>query len=120
MFKWGKFVLHSGSQSNFLIDCQSLTEEDWDGLARLVASGVSFGSVEGVPIGGLAFARALEPLATSGPLLIVDDVLTTGASMEAQRGDREAKGVVLFARGECPDWVVPIFQMASAVSQRKE
>jgi hypothetical protein len=49
------------------------------------------------------------------PHLIVDDVLTTGASMEAARAKlwpgSLPLGVVIFARGPCPDWVWPIFRL---------
>lgn len=43
----------------------------------------------------------------------MDDVLTTGAmtSMEEARHG-EAIGFVLFARGQCPSWVTPLFTMA--------
>ena len=109
MFKWGVFLLHSKGKTNFLIDCNSLTDEDWDTIAWLIASRIMFGSVEGVPNGGLALAKALRPFVSRGPLLIVDDVMTTGASMEQQRAGRGAIGVVLFARGLWPDWVQPIF-----------
>ena len=43
--------------------------------------------------------------------LIADDVLTTGKSMIKARedlGDPRAIGVVVVARGECPNWVWPI------------
>jgi len=72
----------------------------------------SFGSVFGIPRGGLAFSKALVAYKTQGPPLIADDVLTTGASMEDMRGRLlGALGVVVFARGKCPDWIVPLFQM---------
>lgn len=47
--------------------------------------------------------------------VIVDDVLTTGESMEEMRLHYSSRtiGVVLFARGKCPDWVTPIFSLCS-------
>lgn len=56
-------------------------------------------------------AVALKPYATGEGLLIVDDVLTTGRSMEKQRSKREAKGIVLFARGPCPLWVEAVWML---------
>ena len=61
-------------------------------------------------------AKALELFVSSDAVegLIVDDVLTTGGSMVDHRaalGGSRCKGVVIFARGECPSWVVPLFQM---------
>ncbi len=52
-----------------------------------------------MPIGGLRLAQAMQPyVSSSGPLLIVDDVLTTGQSMEKHRAGREAIGAVIFMR----------------------
>lgn len=122
MFEKGKFTLHSGGRTWFKIDCDSLTVEDLETLALLVAEDPRIGTfyrVEGVPSGGLRFAMILDKYALSQyanvrnpKILIVDDVLTTGNSMEEQRAGREnVQGVVIFARGNCPDWIVPIFQM---------
>ena len=109
LFHQGQFVLHSGMASRFLIDCAALTDEDLAVLAAEAASLIeAFGSVEGIPDGGLRFARALEPYVSKGMPLIVDDVLTTGASMEKQRGERDCKGVVIWARGIWPTWVTPL------------
>lgn len=44
----------------------------------------------------------------SDPVLIVDDVLTTGASMEEARAGRPARGMVLFSRmSPWPAWITP-------------
>jgi len=57
--------------------------------------------------------------ASTANLLIVDDVLTTGSSMEEVRKEMgtyyQSEGFVLFARGECPDWITPLFQMPGAI-----
>ncbi len=114
LFEHGSFVLHSGSKSDWRINCENLTDVDWEVLAKLVARTVGlFGNVEGVPTGGLKLAEALSPYVFKryGPLLIVDDVLTTGKSMEEQRNGREAMGIVVFARGPTPSWVKSIFTM---------
>ncbi len=76
-----------------------LTSDDWEWAAAYVAERLMFGEVEGVPAGGYEFANHLAEYKTPGcGLLIVDDVMTTGNSMNKHRGDREAKGFVLFAR----------------------
>lgn len=113
LFRLGNYQLHSGSRTGFLIDCDALSDEDWRSLAQVTDRMFGpFGRVEGVPNGGLRFAAALAALVTPGHrrLLIVDDVLTTGASMEAQRNGREAVGVVVFARGKAPEWVTALFR----------
>lgn len=113
LFQYGKIQLSSGQESNFKIECDYLQEQDWHCLAILAKERLpSFSSVEGVPSGGLKFAKYLEPFATGksvDPVLIVDDVLTTGRSMEKQRAGRKALGVVFIARGMCPDWITPLY-----------
>ena len=110
LFLFGSFALHSGGRTDFKIDCDALTDGDWYALAARIARRVSaFGSVEGVPRGGLKLAEMLKGYCTAGPVLIVDDVLTTGASMEQQRAGRDAMGVVVFARGPVPSWIEPLF-----------
>jgi len=117
LFKLGDFILHSGQKSYWKIDCDALTTEDWVTLARIVYESVGkFRKAIGIPIGGLKLAKALKSYQFSNPeypILIVDDVLTTGKSMERLRQEINDKciGVVVFARGECPDWITPLFKV---------
>ena len=113
LFEKKKWVMHSGQESNFKIECDALTSADWDTIAYLIAQRISFVNAVGVPEGGLKFAEALRKYKkSSGPLLIVDDVLTTGTSMEEMKDIySNVVGIVLFARGRCPDWITSIFQM---------
>lgn len=116
LFQLGDFTLHSGARSRWKIEADALTEADWQALAYMAAERLpAFGSVEGVPRGGIPFAKALRQYAMEGPLLIAEDVTTTGASMERVRADREAIGVVVFARGPVLAWVTPLFTL----TQRK-
>lgn len=79
----GDFTLHSGSKSDWIIDCRELQKEDWEWAAHQVAKRVVFSDVYGVPEGGLKFAEACRQYRSpTGPMLIVDDVLTDGNSME--------------------------------------
>ena len=82
LFRLGNFTLHSGDKSNWKIDCDALTDDDWLTLAFIIKSRVAYGAVIGVPDGGTKLAYHLKRYETKGPVLIVDDVLTTGASME--------------------------------------
>lgn len=114
LFQLGKFQLHAGALSAWKIDCDNLTDDDIHTLARMLVDYLpAFNAVEGVPRGGVRLARALRCHSTpdAATLLIVDDVLTTGSSLEQQRNGRPAVGAVLFARGPCPEWVTPLFQM---------
>ena len=123
LFRSGPVTLHSGAVSDFKIDCDALTNEDWRALATMVAAGAgAVGKVSGIPRGGLKLADALTGVVTwvaTGPVLIVDDVLTTGTSMEQARraqieaGEtREIKGAVVFARIPSAPWISALFTMS--------
>ena len=122
LFQSGEFLLNSGIQSPLKIECDALQLLDWNTLARCVSAKMIFTHVLGVPTGGIRFALALKEFTSSisdePHLLIVDDVLTTGGSMERMREQVAPNyegfritGVVAFARQEPPEWVRPIFQM---------
>ena len=119
LFQAGDFVLHSGQRSTWKIDCDALTDADWDTLSYMALDAIApkrFGMVESVPRGGNKFAKALGRAARAGESLtvLVDDVLTTGESMERARAGREdVIGVVAFARGPVPLWVTPLFVVGS-------
>lgn len=124
LFQRGRFELHSGEVSFFKIDCDALSDEDINTLAMMLAQRLPpFGTVEGVPTGGKRIADALRVYARPGPqrrgsfgakeLLIVDDVWTTGGSMEAYRAGRDALGAVIFARRQPADWVTPLFTLGA-------
>lgn len=121
-------TLRSGQLSAWKIECDSLTVDDWRTLAAMAAEILpSFGYVEPVPNGGIPFADALRFYADpdeSDAILIAEDVVTTGGSMEKIRNGRPVTekldenievirimGICVFARGTPPDWVTPLFQM---------
>lgn len=110
-----KIRLHSGAMSDFKINCDVLTHEDIETLAYLISQKIKFYNVVGIPNGGTHLANALKKyISYGGVMLIVDDVLTTGRSMEKAREtywSHTPQGVVIFARGKCPDWITPIFQL---------
>ncbi len=121
VFRRGRFKLHSGLPSDWKIEAEGLDDEDWATLAMLGARVVGkFDCVTGIPTGGLRFEEEIASYISDedgAPCLIVDDVLTTGASMEQARERllSDAKpgtkvvGLVAFARGPCPPWVKAIF-----------
>ncbi len=130
LFQLGNFTLNSGAKSGFKIECNGLADGDWAALAEMIRLLVGpFGSVEGVPRGGLKLAEHLRPHQTDGPHLIVDDVLTSGGSMVRARKEYRMRaahtdcmtmdviGAVVFARGSCspvaanPTWIKAVFQM---------
>lgn len=105
LFQLGNFVLHSGQESIFKIECDNLTDEDIETFAKL-AGHISFKSVEGIPRGGIRFAEALKKYLDpeSEVHLIVDDVVSTGASMDVamaaatDRGEKVVRSLSIFSR----------------------
>lgn len=121
LFQKIDFVSHSGLNLDFKLECDALTNDDWETLAYIISKKVKFYDVFGVPRGGLVLAEKLKKYRTKDlnlPLLVVDDILTTGRSMEEMKkhcNDTECMGgyigVVVFARAKCPEWITPMFQM---------
>lgn len=120
LFQDKEFTTHAGLPAYFKIECDALTQDDLNTLALIVSKNFDFKQVIGIPTGGTAFANALQkytnPEATA--VLIVDDVLTTGMSMEnafdrviADDPEADIIGVVIFARDRFPYWITPVFQM---------
>lgn len=85
LFQDGEFTSAAGQKLDFKIECDALTKEDWDCLAYQIAKRVgAFSVVMGVPTGGLPLQDALWKYQVGGdnyPILVVDDVWTTGKSM---------------------------------------
>jgi len=122
LFEMKTFVMHSGDIGHWKIECDALTDEDIETLAYIVSEKFKFAGVYGVPTGAIRIEKALRKYITldSENFLIVDDVLTTGASMEEARNKmitvkrvfwHNIIGVVLFARIPPPEWVYPVFQL---------
>lgn len=110
-----EFTGHAGAQLKFKIECDALSSEDINTLAAIIARNHTFSRVIGVPRGGLRLAQALEKyISPEGLTLIVDDVLTSGMSIEEARKDCEDEvlGIVIFARGPCPSWAQAVFQLS--------
>jgi hypothetical protein len=107
------FAMHSGGMGDFKIECGALTDEELEAFALLISKRFIFSAVHGVSRVGFPIASALQKYCTRAAeaRLIVDDVLTTGLAMEMARKNQADIGIVLFARGPCPDWVWPVFQL---------
>ncbi len=117
LFEKKDFISHSNIELDWKIDCDFLTDKDIETLAFIIQKDFKFKKVIGVPTGGLRLAAALQKYEDVNEYnyLIVDDVLTTGKSMEEERKriynfNTTAFGVVIFARGNCPHWVTSIFK----------
>lgn len=128
LFKRGKFVSHAGAELDFKIECDALTDEDIECIAEYIVSKTDFRfMVQSIPRGGNRLAEAIERCAgmedcsiPEAPfsIMIVDDVFTTGMSMEKAKAEQPVQvhtddvvGWVIFARSETPNWVNAVFSM---------
>lgn len=133
LFQHGNFQLHSGDTSWWRIDCDDLSNAELGIFAKMIHD--KFGVFHEISYPqshyGSAAPRLAEALISyksnfignGFKILIVDDVLTTGNSMNEIKDKLsnrsypiglEIFGAVLFARGVCPSWVTPVFQYAFA------
>lgn len=138
LFSYKDRVLHSGRNTNWKIDCDSLTDQDISVLAKMIVNLVGeFGLVLGIPSGGLRLEAALKEYEQpySNRLLVVDDVMTTGLSFrrfindlpddiksgKTQWGRRPTIiGACIFSRcseGRAPHYVTPLFKVNESLSQ---
>ena len=99
LFQLGKFVSHAGNELEWKIECDALTDDDWECLAKMISEHTNFGSVYGIPRGGTKLANALEKYIDpdSKIRLVVDDVYTTGKSMREVMTGTDV-GFVVFSR----------------------
>jgi len=112
LFQLGDFVSHAGKTLKWKLECDAISPKEWDCLAAMIMqyNKRSFGSVEGIPRGGIPLADALRKYATEGPPMIVDDIYTTGKSFDdyvyehyrTMSFDYNPKWVI-FARGKIKD-----------------
>ena len=118
LFSEGEFAARSGILP-WKVECDALTDADWKWAAARVAERFWIQDIYGVPTGGMKFANALKKHRDKNGVyfLIVDDVLTTGASMEAARRgiartliNVPRAGIVMFARVRPAAWIEPIWQ----------
>lgn len=127
LFRTGNFILHSGERSNFKIDCDALTQDDYKSLAVLIASKFIFHFAYAVAGGTNPSAKLVDELnrqclsSETNMMLLVDDVLTTGRSMEEAKDnlmydleltESQIQGIVIFSRMKIPPtWIFPVFTL---------
>lgn len=119
LFNHGEYELNSGKIVDFKIDCDYLSYDDIESLAKKIASKFTFWHVLGIPTGGNRLEQALYKHCTDDNknLLLIDDVITTGNTMNIYRDKYKGEynkilGVVIFSRMnpiELPYWITPLF-----------
>jgi len=122
LFQSINFKSHSGLDLSWKIEMDALEDQDWFTIKRMILELTPpFREAVGIPNGGVKLGELLNEHATGkegDPVCIVDDVLTTGESMEyflsqywRNRRPFTAIGWVVFARIAPPLWVTALFQM---------
>ena len=121
LFKSGDFVSHSGLKLKWKIECDALSDPEWFTISQMIMETTPpFKEAIGIPRGGVKLGNLLNQYGTGkreDPILLVDDVLTTGDSMEEFKRTRQWRdpskyiGWVVFARTSPSDWVNVLFQM---------
>jgi hypothetical protein len=109
-----------GPELQWKIECDALIWDDWQGLAWILAQRLPrFSRVVGVAGDGLRLAEALRlhAVTATNTVVVADNVLMTGASMEGartkiatdERWTGRILGAVAFARTRPPPWIRAAF-----------
>jgi orotate phosphoribosyltransferase len=120
----GEFKSHSGLTLPFKIECDNLTDTELEVIANIIYKKCyPFCEVIGIATGGDRLAEILKERVSGNETdsyLIVDDVFTTGNSMEEKRRtsiltydlwNKPITGAVIFARKTPPLWIYPVFYL---------
>ena len=54
------FISHAGLPLTWKVECDALTEKDYEALAKIVSEKLTFCDVKGIPRGGIPFEKALK------------------------------------------------------------
>ena len=121
LFQTVNFKSHAGLDLTWKIEMDALTAPEWYTIKCMILDlSAPFREAIGIPRGGTKLGQLLNQHGTGkklDPILIVDDVLTTGVSMieykrqRAFRNPTQYIGWVVFARNKTPDWCRALFQM---------
>ena len=121
LFQKINFTSHSGLDLTWKIEMDALSREDWECISHMIIElSPRFKEAVGIPRGGVKLGKLLNQYGTGkreDPICIVDDVLTTGGSMDEFKTKRQWRnpskyiGWVVFSRSQTPHWVNALFQM---------
>jgi hypothetical protein len=125
LFQQSNFKSHAGLDLTWKIECDAISDAEWECFARMISEIETrqFSKVVGIPRGGVKLQNALSNYVSGNaddPILIVDDVWTTGTSfrefteIQTIKDDIEQKGWFgwcIFARTMTDSKVTALFQM---------
>ena len=123
LFQKIDFTSHAGLDLTWKIEMDALSHREWECISHMIRElSPPFREAIGIPRGGNVLGKLLNRHGTGkeeDPICIVDDVLTTGMSMNTYREEMDierwqkscALGWVVFARVRPPKWIKALFQM---------
>jgi len=123
LFQKIEFTSHAGLDLKWKIEMDALSHGEWECITQMIMElSPPFREAIGIPRGGSVLGKLLNQHGTGkeeDPICIVDDVLTTGMSMNTYREEMDierwqkscALGWVVFARVRPPKWIKALFQM---------
>lgn len=123
LFQKIDFTSHAGLDLTWKIEMDALSHREWECITQMIMEiSPPFREAIGIPRGGNVLGKLLNRHGTGkeeDPICIVDDVLTTGMSMNTYREEMDierwqkscALGWVVFARVRPPKWIKALFQM---------
>ena len=123
LFQKIDFTSHAGLDLTRKIEMDALSHREWECITQMIMEiSPPFREAIGIPRGGNVLGKLLNRHGTGkeeDPICIVDDVLTTGMSMNTYREEMDierwqkscALGWVVFARVRPPKWIKALFQM---------
>ena len=59
------FISHAGLPLTWKVECDALTNKDYEALAKIVSEKMTFRDVKGIPRGGIPFENALKQYCTN-------------------------------------------------------
>jgi len=119
-----KFISHAGLKLAWKIEMDALYVSDWRCLTKIILEYETrpFCKAVGIPRGGARLGNMLNESATGNPndpVLIVDDVYTTGTSFKnfiaENYPDEDVICWAIFARDVVTDPINILFQMPSTM-----
>ena len=93
LFQSIDFKSHSGLELKWKIECDALSDPEWFTISQMIMEiAPPFKEAIGIPRGGTKLGSLLNQYGTGkreDPILLVDDVLTTGESMKEFKTKRQ-------------------------------